>query len=100
MRAGDITASPPMEAHAVLALEPSEFMVLSKGPRHGKDYEGRFTPGGHIPILPDSALATHKPDYALLLAWNFSKEIMANLKDFRKQGGKFIIPIPKPKIIR
>jgi len=61
---------------------------------------GRFTPGGHIPILPDSALTTHKPDYALLLAWNFSKEILANLKEFRKRGGKFIIPVPKPKIIR
>ena len=61
---------------------------------------GRYTPGGHIPVLPDSALTTHKPDYALLLAWNFSKEIMANLKDFRKRGGRFIIPVPKPKILR
>jgi len=39
MRAGDITSSPPMEAHAILALEDSEFIVLSMGPRHGKDYE-------------------------------------------------------------
>jgi len=61
---------------------------------------GRFTPGGHIPVLPDSALKSRRPDYALLLAWNFSKEIMANLKDFRKRGGKFIIPIPKPRIAR
>ncbi len=41
---------------------------------------GRFTPGDHIPVYPDSKLMDDKPDYALLLAWNFSKEIMENLK--------------------
>ena len=60
---------------------------------------GRFTPGGHIPIVPDSELLLHQPDFALLLAWNFSKEIMANLKEYSDKGGKFIIPIPEPKII-
>lgn len=59
----------------------------------------RFTPGAHIPIFPDSEVLKRKPDYALLLAWNFSKEIMAGLKEYKKNGGKFIIPIPKPKII-
>jgi len=61
---------------------------------------GRFTPGTHIPILPDSELLKRKPDYALLLAWNFSKEIMKNMADYNRAGGKFIIPIPKPKIIK
>jgi SAM-dependent methyltransferase len=60
---------------------------------------GRFTPGMHIPVQPDSYLLEKKPDYALLLAWNFSKEIIANLDEYRKQGGKFIIPIPSPKIV-
>jgi len=60
---------------------------------------GRYTPGAHIPVLPDSALLEHKPDYALLLAWNFADEIMKNLEEFRKAGGKFIIPIPHPVII-
>ena len=53
----------------------------------------------HIPIKPDSALVTENVDYALLLAWNFADEIIDNLKDYRKNGGKFIIPIPEPKII-
>jgi len=61
---------------------------------------GRFTPGGHIPVLPDSALKTRKPDYALVLAWNFAAEIMANLKDYSRRGGRFIIPIPSPRVVR
>ena len=60
---------------------------------------GKYTPGMHIPVLPDSELLKQKPDYALLLAWNFAEEIMNNLKDFKSAGGKFIIPIPKPRIV-
>ncbi|MBI4138630.1 class I SAM-dependent methyltransferase [Candidatus Uhrbacteria bacterium] len=60
---------------------------------------GRVTPGGHIPIVPDDRLIEVRPDYALLLAWNFSKEIMANLKPYADKGGRFIIPIPDPTIV-
>ena len=60
---------------------------------------GRYTPGHHIPILSDDALLEYKPDYALILPWNFAPEIMKNLQAYREQGGKFIIPIPTPEII-
>ena len=60
---------------------------------------GKFTPGMHIPIKPDSALISEKVDYALLLAWNFADEIINNLSEYNKNGGKFIIPIPQPKIV-
>ena len=60
---------------------------------------GKYSPGAHIPIFPDEKLGEKEIDFALLLAWNFADEIIENLSDFKNSGGKFIIPIPKPKII-
>jgi hypothetical protein len=60
---------------------------------------GRYTPGGSIPVLSDDALIEQRPDYALLLAWNFSGEIMRNLGAYTAAGGRFILPIPAPRII-
>jgi SAM-dependent methyltransferase len=60
---------------------------------------GRVTPSAHIPVVPDEELLGKKPDYALLLAWNFAEEIMENLKDYSRAGGKFIIPIPYPRLV-
>ena len=60
---------------------------------------GRFTPGSHIPVLPDSELLTRMPSHALLLAWNFADEIMSNLAPYKARGGKFIIPIPSPRVV-
>jgi SAM-dependent methyltransferase len=59
----------------------------------------RYTPGTQIEVLGDEALTERRPDYALLLAWNFAEEIIANLKPYVDQGGKFIIPIPVPRIV-
>ena len=60
---------------------------------------GKYTPGTHIPVYPDEKLLEDKTEYALLLAWNFAEEIIKNNEKFRKAGGKFIIPIPEPKIV-
>ena len=59
----------------------------------------RFSPGLHIPVVPDEMLFKDKPDYGLILPWNLANEIMGNLSEFKEAGGKFIIPIPQPKII-
>ena len=60
---------------------------------------GKYTPGTHLPVLGDEALTERRPDYALLLAWNFAEEIIKNIDGYRRAGGKFIVPIPSPRII-
>lgn len=59
---------------------------------------GRYTPSG-IPVVDDKELLKRQPDYALLLAWNFEKEILKNLKEYTDKGGKFVVPIPKLKVL-
>ena len=59
---------------------------------------GRFMPGTDIPIIAEKKLYKDKPEYALLLSWHISKELISNLKR-RGFKGKFIIPLPKPKVV-
>lgn len=60
---------------------------------------GLYTPGAHLPVLPVSAIEEHKPDYLLILAWNFATEIIQQQRKYQANGGKFIIPIPEPRIV-
>ena len=55
-------------------------------------------PGTNIPIVDEKIILKKKPDYLLLLSWHISQSL---IKSFKKKGfkGKFIIPLPNPRII-
>ena len=58
---------------------------------------GRFSPGNGIPIVDRTALASDPPDYLVILAWNFAKEIMENTSGYE---GRYIIPIPAFEVVQ
>jgi len=61
--------------------------------------QGRYIPGTLQPVVAPSVLETEKPDFLLLLAWNFADEIIAQQQEYKHRGGHFIIPIPELKIV-
>jgi SAM-dependent methyltransferase len=60
---------------------------------------GCFMPGVRIPIRSAEYLSEARPDVCLLLAWNFADEILEQQSGYRAAGGRFLIPIPAPRLI-
>jgi SAM-dependent methyltransferase len=60
--------------------------------------QGKYTPGTHIPIYPPERIRETKPDYLFILPWNLKNEIMDQMAYVREWGGKFIVPIPLPRV--
>lgn len=60
---------------------------------------GRLMPGVHLPIRGVEALLEEQPDYCLLLAWNFTDEILDQQREYRRRGGRFIRPVPRVEVL-
>ncbi len=61
--------------------------------------QGSLTPGMHIPVRPEEAILAERPDYTLLLAWNYADAIVARYGDYLARGGQFIHPVPIARVL-
>ena len=77
-----------------IGKEAMSFIADKNKFKHGK-YMGHT----HLPIVPPERITELQPDYVLILTWNFAEEIMQQLAEYKNKGGKFIIPIPEPRIV-
>ncbi len=71
-----------------------EFIADDDASRHGL-----YSPGYHIPITSSQALYDKKPDYVVILAWQYAEPIMKKHPQYLQNGGHFIIPLPSVRII-
>ncbi|MEP6811352.1 MAG: class I SAM-dependent methyltransferase [Actinomycetota bacterium] len=60
---------------------------------------GLYMPGTHLPIADPSLLLERMPDYVLLLAWNYHDEVAAQQVEYLRRGGRFILPVPTPRVV-
>ncbi|MDD3581413.1 MAG: class I SAM-dependent methyltransferase [Desulfobacca sp.] len=77
-----------------IGLETLDFVV-----DRSTHKQGRHMPGVRLPIYPPQMLQDSRPDYVLLLTWNFAQEILSQQAAYRQAGGQFIIPIPELRIV-
>ena len=61
--------------------------------------QGLLTLGTYIPIREESAILTERPDYTLLLAWNYADAIVRRFEKYVSARGRFIHPVPLARII-
>ncbi|MDX2149528.1 MAG: class I SAM-dependent methyltransferase [Bryobacteraceae bacterium] len=61
--------------------------------------QGCYLPGSRIPIHEPGRLLVDQPDYVLILPWNLTSEIVAQMGEYTRRGGRFIVPVPVPRIM-
>ena len=61
--------------------------------------QGLYSPGYHIPVYAPDALYEKRPDYVVLLAWRFDKQMKAKHRAYLENGGHFITPLPELEVI-
>jgi hypothetical protein len=60
--------------------------------------QGLLTPGTRIPVVSNAALYERRPDYVVILAWNFADSIMTSHRAYLESGGRFIVPLPRLEV--
>jgi SAM-dependent methyltransferase len=91
---GAPTKATTLLSHFGIGVESLSFIVDDNPLK-----QGLYSPMSHIPVLPTEELYRRRPDFVLILAWNFAAPIMAMHQRYADQGGHFILPMPEPRIV-
>ncbi len=60
--------------------------------------QGKLTPGKHLPVVAPERVIAERPAHLVVLAWNFLDEIRAQLHAYEAGGGRFVVPVPRPRV--
>jgi SAM-dependent methyltransferase len=60
---------------------------------------GLYVPGVKLPIVEPARVESDRPDYLLILPWNHREEIIRGQARFAERGGRFVLPVPEPRIV-
>jgi SAM-dependent methyltransferase len=61
--------------------------------------EGLYSPGCHVPVVASKEIYSRRPDYVIILAWNYAQPIIDRHRRFLEEGGKFVIPLPDLRVV-
>src|SRR5262249_48650177 len=75
-----------------IGTEPIAFRVARSPPKQGK-----VLPGSRVPVRAPEALLDEQPDFTLILPWNLAGEIVAQQREYVRRGGRFLVPVPRPR---
>lgn len=70
-------------------------LILDRSPHK----QGLYTPGTHILVQSPDTWQRGDTTHMLILAWNFQQEIMRQMASFADGGGRFVVPIPEPRVV-
>ncbi|MBI3722735.1 class I SAM-dependent methyltransferase, partial [bacterium] len=101
----DRFAGRPLAAYGASATTTTLLYHFELGPRVAyllDDYpakQGLFSPGLHLPVLPSDALYERKPEAVVVMAWRYHEPIRRRHPRYAEQGGRWIVPLPEPKVL-
>lgn len=71
--------------------------LISKAMERNPDKWGKVYNGATM--ISEQQGRDEKPDYLLMLPWFFEEEMVKREKEYLENGGRFIVPLPRLKII-
>ena len=90
---GAPTKATTLLSHFCIGAESLDFIVDDNPLK-----QHLHSPLSHIPVLPTAELYRRQPDFVLILAWNFAQPIMTMHQRYTELGGRFILPMPEPRL--